>query len=44
MGELVILCEDGNIVEMRKNQEDPSDEKRRRPLYWAVEIPVASES
>ncbi len=44
MGELVILCEDGSVFEMRKNQEAASDKKRKRPLYCAVEIPVASES
>ncbi len=38
MGELVILCEDGSVFEMRKNQEVGTGKARKRPLYCAVEV------
>tara|TARA_R110002096_G_scaffold23303_7_gene74248 strand:- start:1047 stop:2462 length:1416 start_codon:yes stop_codon:yes gene_type:complete len=33
MGELVVLCDDGSVFEMRKNHEVGSGKTRKRPLY-----------
>lgn len=44
MGELVILCEDGSVFEMRKSQKIGSGKSRKRPLYCLNARSISSES